>query len=305
MMKNLFHHRWLFYITIQLILHYGQTQITVKDDPDELGIDECYLTIYNKNYPNWIRLTGNKVVCEHCDFDSISKSLAPNANQTRKMDTRYPYDFVVLTDTGNITSVCQINSYSFGEHGSYTFEVSQTEKNQTECTIVLTSGTSYYWTPVICAILFICCFVLIVQICHHVYNSRYVGRILTNIGHQRLINNENDTTSTSPMVDRRVPSMVTNEHHTDDIENSNNELPLVGSTRISNNSIKIIKILPKRLRALDTFRGFSLMVMIFVNYGGKNFLSIYSSLSNFSFLRKVVTIGFLIILVNSFFFKRK
>ena len=54
-----------------------------------------------------------------------------------------------------------------------------------------------------------------------------------------------------------------------------NELRLVGSTRLSNNSIRITKVLPKRLRSLDTFRGFSLMVMIFVNYGG-NIFRIYS-----------------------------
>jgi hypothetical protein len=274
-MKNLFNHRWLFYITIQLILHYGQTQITVKD---QLGIDQCILTFLNKNYPNSIWLLGNKVVCEHCEFDTMSSQRPPNTSQNLTIDTRYPYDFSVVGVTQNITSVCQINSYRFGEHGSYTFEVSLNEENVSQCTIIQTKSTSYYWVPVICAILFICCFVLIVQICHYIYNSRYVGRILTNIGHQRLINNETDMTPpTSPLATRRTSAMGTNEHHTDDvpdIETSNNESPLVGSTRISDNSIKITKVLPKRLRALDTFRGFSLMVMVFVNYGGKNLLSI-------------------------------
>jgi hypothetical protein len=196
-----------------------------------------------------------------------------------KLDTKYPYDFLIYAETINKTVLCQIESYSLSEHGSYSFEISQLNESDAYCTIDLTKESSYYWLPVVCAILFLCCFVLIIQLCHYMYHSRYVGRILTNMGHDRLVRSEADITSA--VIPRQESSLITNdEPQNDDIlgpRDSITELPLVGSTRLSNNSIKITKILPKRLRSLDTFRGFALMIMIFVNYGGKNLSFIFFS----------------------------
>jgi heparan-alpha-glucosaminide N-acetyltransferase len=277
-MKRSLNHRWIFYITIQLILHYGQTQIIETISSDPLEMDQALLTINNKNYPDPISIRYNVIVCEHCDFVKLSDSPTINSSKSLPIDTKYPYDFQVFTEIKNKTLVCQIESYKFSEHGSYSFDIIQINQNESSCKIYLTNDSSYYWTPIICAILFLCCFILIIQLCHNFYNSRYVGRILTNIGHQRLINNETDVTpAIGPTANRREPALIANEAHNEnmfDAETTNNELPLVGSTRSSNNSIKITKILPKRLRALDTFRGFALMIMIFVNYGGENLSSI-------------------------------
>jgi heparan-alpha-glucosaminide N-acetyltransferase len=273
-MKKLFNHLWIFYITIQLILHYGQTEIIENISQDDLGMDEGYLTITNKNYPDPILVTFNLVVCEHCAFQKLADTLLINISQTVKIDTNYPHDFQIFAETTNKTLVCQIESYKFSEHGSYSLDILQISSNESSCTIDLTKEPSDYWVPVICAILFLCCFVLIIQLIHHIYHSRYIGRILTNIGHERLINNEAEIPSTpSP---RREPSLIANEIQNEDLSEigTANELPLVGSTRL-NNSIRITKVLPKRLRSLDTFRGFALMIMIFVNYGGKNLLLIY------------------------------
>ncbi|CAF4587645.1 unnamed protein product, partial [Rotaria magnacalcarata] len=105
-------------------------------------------------------------------------------------------------------------------------------------------------------------------------NSRYIDRILINIGHRQLINDEtNVTPSTSPILSRREPLILQNATPNDNIlgaANSIGSLPSVESTNQSKNSSKKMRVLPKRLQGLDTFRGFSLMVMIFVNYGGKN-----------------------------------
>jgi hypothetical protein len=271
-MKRLLNHLWIFYITIHLILHYGQTQIIENISQDNLKMDEAYLTIINNNHSDPIRFTYNKVVCEYCDFEVVHGFIPINSSRMITLDTQHPYDFLIYADTINKTLVCQIESYSLSEHGSYSFIISQINDSDTSCIIDLTKESSYYWIPVICAILFLCCFVLIIQLCHYIYHSRYVGRILTNIGHERLINNEVDISSAA--IPRQESSLVTNdEPPNDDILGSRNsitELPLVGSTRLSNNSIRISKILPKRLRSLDTFRGFALMIMIFVNYGGKN-----------------------------------
>lgn len=267
-------HLWIFSITIQLILHYGQTQTIENISEDILAMDRAYLTINNINYTDPILFTYNVIACEHCEFDRLPYNILYNTSRTIEIDTNHPYDFVIFAETINITLVCEIKSYSFSEHGSYSFEITQKNENESSCTIDLTNDSSYYWIPVICAVLYICCLVLIIQLCHHIYKSRYVGRVLTNIGHQPLVTNE---TENPPMLSpRQGSSLIANEVHNEDHlpTTITTELPLVGSTRSSNNSIKITKVLPKRLRGLDTFRGFALMIMIFVNYGGKNILLI-------------------------------
>ncbi len=274
MMMRSLSHLWIFLITIQQFLHYGQTQIIKKMPSDPLGIDEAFLTISNKNYSDSILFMYNVVVCEHCDFDRLADHLRKNTSETLTISTRYPYDFQLFNGIQNRTIQCQIQSYRFSEHGSYVFEVIQVNQNQSSCTINQTKESSYYWLPIILLIIFLCVLVFVIQLFHHVYNSRYVRRILTNADNQRLINNESDITpQTSPITNRRGPAIIDDQNPNDDIHtvgNSTSELPLVGSTRLSDNSVTIMKVLPKRLRSLDTFRGFSLMVMIFVNYGGKN-----------------------------------
>jgi hypothetical protein len=265
---------------MQLILHYGETQIIGNISLGQLGMDEAYLIVNNKNYSGPISVMYNVVACEHCAFELLTDALEINSSRTLTINTQYPYDFQVFVETMNRTALCQINSYHFSEHGSYYFDIIQTNQDESSCTINLTNKSSYYFVPVICAVLFLCCLVLIIQLCQRFYNSRYIGRILTNIGHERLVNNEADSTSAiSSIVNRRDPSLIANEHHQDEIIDagiSNNESSLIGSNRGSNNSIKITKVLPKRLQGLDTFRGFALMVMIFVNYGGKNLFLFYS-----------------------------
>ncbi|CAF2656179.1 unnamed protein product [Rotaria sp. Silwood2] len=271
-MKRPWDHLWWFCIAIQQFFYHGQAK-TIKNTPsDPLSMDEALLTISNKNYSDPILLMYNVIVCEHCDFDQLGDAVLMNSSQTLTIDTRYPYDFRLHSETKNKTISCQIESYKFSEHGSYLFEVIQTKQNEISCTITQTTKSSYYWLPIIIAVIILCIIVFSIQLCHQIYKSRYIGRILTNIGHQQLVNDEIDSIpETSPITNRRVPLIVANENRNDDIlgtANMNNPLQSVGSTHTSNNSNKTKKVLPKRLQSLDTFRGFSLMVMIFVNYGG-------------------------------------
>jgi hypothetical protein len=273
-MKRLLNHLWIIYITIQHILHYGHAETIENPLLVPLGIDQANLTLSNKNYSDWILFQFNVVACEHCDFEPLGNNVLINSNQTLTINTRYPYNFILFDKEKNITLDCRIESYRFAEHGSYLFEVIQTSQNGTSCSIQKIGESSYYWTPIIIAVILLCLYVLFIQALHHLNQSRYADRILVYFGNHRSVNYEHDVAPTSsPTTNRRGPSIMVDDTPNEDphgLTNSNSELPLVGSTRISDNSIKITKVLPKRLRALDTFRGFSLMVMIFVNYGGKN-----------------------------------
>jgi hypothetical protein len=241
---------------------------------DPLGMDEAYLTISNKNYSDPILFLYNVVACEHCDFEILADPVPMDSNETLTIGTQYPYNFQLFVPAKNTTLTCQIESYRFSEHGSYFFEITGINQNGSSCTIQKIGESSYYWTPIIVAIILLCFYIFFIQLCHYIYQSRYFNRILINFGHQGSVNYEPAVAPpSSPLTDRRGPSIIAEDNPNNDnqdLAHSNSELPLVGSTRISDNSIKITKVLPKRLRSLDTFRGFSLMIMIFVNYGGKN-----------------------------------
>ncbi|CAF2051689.1 unnamed protein product [Rotaria magnacalcarata] len=262
----------IFHIAILQCFHYGETKIIKKDLADQLNMDQASLTISNKNYSDPILFTYNVIACEHCDFEALGNAVLTNSSKTVTIDTRYPYDFQLLSQTKDRTLVCQIHSYQFSEHGSYLFEIMKINPNEVSCTITQTKASSHYWLPIIIAVIILCTIVLSIQLCHQLYNSRYIDRILINIGHRQLINDEtNVTPSTSPILSRREPLILRNATPNDNIlgaANSIGSLPSVESTNQSKNSSKKMRVLPKRLQGLDTFRGFSLMVMIFVNYGG-------------------------------------
>lgn len=271
----------MFYIIVQQLLYYGQTKIIKQDPSDPLDIDQGYLTVSNKNYPLAFSLMYNMIICEHCDFDSLTDDLSIGSNKTFTIDTTYAYDFQLLSGDSNKTLLYEIQSYKFSEHGGYLLEIISTNQSQVFCTITQTMESSYYWLPIIIAVLVLSTIVFLIQVFRRVHNSRFIGHILSNIGHDRLVNEDPDVTSEiNPITNRQNQPNSTNETHTDDIHvilSGNNQLSAVGVTPVTNNSEKNNKSPSKRLQSLDTFRGFSLMIMIFVNYGGKNISLNYSS----------------------------
>ncbi|UJR37519.1 hypothetical protein I4U23_030221 [Adineta vaga] len=271
-MKKLLYYIWIVFITIQPFLRYGQTQIIKTSLSDSLGMDQVTLILSNKNHTDPISFMYNVVVCEQCDFDRLGDPLPINSNQTLTISSRFPYDFQLYSGIQNKTIQCHIESYRFSEHGTYLFEVIQMQPHLTSCTVIQTQDSSYYWTPIIVLIILLMLLVFFIQLFQYIYKNQYIGRMLTNMRYQRIIINEtNITPQTSPVVNRRELSTIAEETSNSDVHtvvNTTTEMPLVGATRLSDNSIKITKVLPRRLRSLDTFRGFSLMVMIFVNYGG-------------------------------------
>ena len=249
--------KWFFLI---MIIQYSQTQLI---ESDSLIFDQAFLTISNKNCSESISFMYNLVVCEKCNFVALNNPFPMNTNQTFVINTKHAYDFRLSAT--NKTLPCDIKSYKFAEHGLYLFEIIENEQNETSCSINQTGESSYYWLPLIIGMSIIFLFILIIQLWHHISHCRRFARFHPNSAQQGVINN--DFVSSLP----RNTNSISTDPNDDIIQTltASGELPLVGSTKLSNNSIRIGKVLPKRLRSLDTFRGFSLMVMIFVNYGGK------------------------------------
>lgn len=233
-------------------------------------MDEAYLTISNKNYSDTVALKYNALICENCAYDHLNNTFPTNTSLIYIINTKYLYDFKFLKQSADEFFVCQINSYQFYEHGSYLVEIIQNAKKEVSCSITQTNNSSYYWIPFVIGMAALLILILFIQLSHHISQSRYFARFLPNATQQGLINNDYVISlPKNPMTESTLAC-----ESTDDIINTlrtGSELPLVGSTRLSNNSIRITKVLPQRLRSLDTFRGFSLLVMILVNYGGKYF----------------------------------
>jgi hypothetical protein len=264
---------WLVLFTSRLCFDYGQATSVERVSSDALPMDQAYLTIINKNYSSIVQLMFNIVACERCDFSPFTGFLWMNTSETKIIYTQYRYEFQLVAIEKNQTLPCSIDHYRFLEHGSYTLEIIQSGLNNSSCSIYQTGESSYYWLPIIVGIALLFSFVIFVQVFQRWYMRRNADRFLNNMSNERLINQDIDTLPISnPTSVRSIPANLNENSSTNDItdrSHSNGELKLVGSTSSLNNSVRISKVLPKRLRALDTFRGFSLMVMIFVNYGGK------------------------------------
>jgi hypothetical protein len=219
---------------------YHKVETVSADSSRKLLMDEAYLILKNTNYSHNVALFGNKIICEACDLERII-TVGPDGNATKIINTKYAYDLEVRSQSSNVSLLCQIASYKFAEHGTYVLDIEQITSVGGDCPIKQIGNPSNYLAPAILGIFFVVMYTIFVQLWPYLYRSKYVGYFRTNILHQPLAN------SAENMQQQAI--------------NVPTEDPLDKKTRNK-------RALPKRLRALDTFRGFSLMVMIFVNYGG-------------------------------------
>jgi len=241
---------------------------TVRNDlSDPLSLDEAYLILRNTNHSDTITLFGNKIECESCDLVKMIVAV-PNKNVTRIINTKYAYNLELRSSSSNTSLLCQISSYKFAEHGTYVVNFMRDASDTNMCSIEQIGNLSYYLTPAILGILFVILYTVLVQISSYIHRPRSCDSLREDPSHQRLIDaNLVRIPLGSP---ENVPKQSINVSDDDIIQDvtSTSKLPLASSTHLSNNKIRVTRVFSKRLRALDTFRGFSLMVMIFVNYGG-------------------------------------
>lgn len=240
---------------------------TIKNDPSEsLALDEAYLIVKNNNCSNNIILLGNPIVCEYCDLEEIV-TVPSNQNDTQIINTKYAYDLEVQVYSPNISSLCTFKSYKFAEHGTYVLDVTQLTPMTGSCSIKQLEKPSNYWASVIVGILFVVLYTIMVEVGHRLYYGGYFNRFRSNNSHQKLINENTSIVRTSR---RNIQQETMNELDTvtiGTVTDTNKLSPNEGKELLDKNTDNK-RVLPKRLRGLDTFRGFSLMVMIFVNYGG-------------------------------------
>ena len=188
----------------------------------------------------------------------------------RLLIQNYAYRLELHSPPSNASISCQIASYKFAEHGTYMLDIMSMNIKQNRCTFSIeqTGKPSHYWTPVIVGTLFLVIYVILTQLWHQVYQRECFDYFGSNSSGKKLINKNLEEKSVNS--ERNSGQQVVNEINANDNGAATNTsgLALHNPKPLSNESNRKRKVLPNRLRALDNFRGFALMVMIFVNYGG-------------------------------------
>ncbi|XP_072280582.1 heparan-alpha-glucosaminide N-acetyltransferase-like isoform X2 [Pyxicephalus adspersus] len=203
---------------------------------EELGLDEALLTVRN-HFPDYITLLYVSDYCYQCLFQPLLTVPSANsslpANNTIIVSTRFSLTIHVIRGSGSNDPVCSWKML-YGEHGKYIISVHSTPMEQEDgtlqCDTVLSKHPSNAYLPLLVA------FGVLLSITGLYYLIGYIFRL-------------GCTQSFFEDYNRRASSAFSN-----DSAPSQEQIADVPKS--------------KRLLSLDTFRGFSLTIMVFCNYGG-------------------------------------
>ncbi|XP_077008769.1 heparan-alpha-glucosaminide N-acetyltransferase isoform X2 [Tamandua tetradactyla] len=214
----------------------------------ELKMDEALLLIYNELLGTNLTVYWNTERCYHCLYQvlvNVSRSrkqgkpsIAPVA-----VSTQYR-SFLQLKDTLDEREVCSLE-YKFGEFGNYSLLVKPLHNGVSEvaCDIVVNENPVDSNLPV--SIAFLVGLVLIIAISFLRFLlslddfNNWISKAINSRETDRLINSDLGSPSRADALSGDAQSETWRP-----------------------------SALPHRLRCVDTFRGISLILMVFVNYGG-------------------------------------
>lgn len=209
-----------------------------------LKMDQALLRVNNE-------LTSDVLVswisqeCYQCLYQQLGVvTAAPSPGQPHSSD------FVVgtqhaLTLRLNDTStkqLCNDLTFHFGEHGNYSLWIKNLSNNSVaDCTIVTDGDPVNSYTPILIAFFVLAGLALLFV----------TGRMVSKLA-----------------AVRRLYFQLTGSMETERLINSELGSPDRTVTAITDNILPPPPSPNKRLQSLDTFRGISLIIMVFVNYGG-------------------------------------
>ena len=207
----------------------------------KLGIDEASLTITTEGFEEKVFVQMISSECHSCRLQTVTYIDASQSNCTVIVDTRW-YMLVTLIGEnnkkfGNCSDSALEKQYLDG--GKYLTVIKNKNGSVSCMKPYMLNVVSDSNIPIYVAIGIIAALCLIWIVIVKIYHSRMINRVINTIS---------DTSTTDPLA--------TTERDLGTPTNSIVDQEKSGSK-------------PKeRLKSLDTFRGISLVVMIFVNYGG-------------------------------------
>lgn len=195
---------------------------------EQLLFDQANLTI-TKNTHFALYLWAQTVECFKCDLFKILEVSNSSDSGSVVIPSDKSWNFEIR-DHGNKT-ICSSNRTSFGEHGQYVWYV-----NDSTCSSIQVQYPPYNEIqPALYSLFIFIASFIIVKLCIIIRRNRaiFIGRLADPVESDV----ENDFPFPSDVNRLLRPSVQTEQEH-------------------------------RRIKSLDVFRGFSIVLMIFVNYGG-------------------------------------
>ncbi|XP_019377783.1 PREDICTED: heparan-alpha-glucosaminide N-acetyltransferase [Gavialis gangeticus] len=210
-----------------------------------LKIDQALLLIHNELHNEVLTVSWLSDYCYQCLYQYLA--LVPLNNTSGKprvevaVDAQHPVT-LQLNGTLDGKELCKIH-YHFGEFGNYSLMVKRLYRSTTNvsCTIDINASPVNSNLPILYAFLIYMGILSILTSGHFFINMDPVKNWL----HKKLNPRETDRLINSELGSPTGADSVTGDH-----------------------GVSVWSVSQRRLRSLDTFRGLSLIIMIFVNYGG-------------------------------------
>ncbi|XP_054238944.1 heparan-alpha-glucosaminide N-acetyltransferase [Indicator indicator] len=211
-------------------------------------MDQALLLVLNELPEQGLRLATLSGSCHQCLYQFLA--FVPPSNGSLRapgtvlvvVDTQHPLT-LQLNGSGGDTELCKLQ-YHFGEFGNYSLVVKtlSTSTKTVSCDLVINERPINSYLPILFAFL--------------VYMGLFAVLIVSHL-----------SMKINPV--RNWVYKTLNPRETDRLINSELGSPNAADSASSDPSRPVWSAAPRqRLRSLDTFRGLSLVIMVFVNYGG-------------------------------------
>lgn len=211
------------------------------------GMDQACMEILSTSQTGWEFWTQSSecIGCDPVKIQDVENGSMVVVNATF---TTFIQIITPSNESSASTPVCQL-SYGFTDDGYYGLNVD-------ECSITQIKDPGNPYFPILFAALFIFFTQIMWGFVNALYNSRHCRRRLVNY-YLRLRNqSNNDPLLVNQDFSDEIMRSEDTDHHTLSPQ------PLLSELEARAKSEK------RRVRSLDAFRGLSVAVMIFVNYGG-------------------------------------
>ncbi|XP_072319321.1 heparan-alpha-glucosaminide N-acetyltransferase isoform X1 [Eucyclogobius newberryi] len=209
-----------------------------------LKMDEALLTVNNELSTDVI-VSWTSQECYQCLYQQlgvVTKALSPGQPSSSEFVVNTQHGLTIMLNETSAKQLCSAITFHFGERGNYSLWIKNLNKSSAaDCSIVTDGEAVNSYIPILIAFLVFAGLALLLSI----------GRVVLGIE-----------------AVRRVYFQLTGSMETERLINSELGTPDRTVTAVTDNILPPPPSPSKRLRSLDTFRGISLIIMVFVNYGG-------------------------------------
>ncbi|XP_035767097.1 heparan-alpha-glucosaminide N-acetyltransferase [Neolamprologus brichardi] len=200
------------------------------ENGSHLKMDQALLIFHNQ-LTEEVHASYTSDYCYKCLFQHLVTVKPNNNNASAIISTKFTLTVQVESQTRNAT-FCRW-SQTYEEGGHYSIWIYTLDANNCSCTQIVDRRPNNAYLPILVAALLLAVIALLFVVIPYIYRRRCTSKFIKTICCQ-------------------------GPQHSEENEESHASETAHGAVQAK----------PTRLLSLDTFRGFSLTVMVFVNYGG-------------------------------------